>query len=410
MSPSILDRSSRLRVLIIDAASPMHSAPGLERYQADLDRLCDQSLLRQLAPSTGIDFTSNDYLGLASSKRLADALTAAISRGTAIGAGGSRLLRGNTPEHEALESAAARFFHAESTLFFGSGYLANFAVLSTLPQREDLVVIDEFVHASTRDGLRACRAPFVVAHHNDPAAFDEAIRAYRQRGGLGSPWIAVESLYSMDGDRAPLASLAAIADRHDAFLVVDEAHATGVFGPEGRGLAAALEGHPNVIVVHTCSKALGSAGALVTLPRVLAEFLVNRCRPFIFGTAPSPLMAVASLESLAILQEEPERRVRLARLIEHAGSESEAKLGVPGSGSQIQPIIIGEDAATMSAAGTLREQGFDVRGIRPPTVPRGTARLRVSITLNVDERQISQLFEVLAARLRLGPVTPGIAS
>jgi 8-amino-7-oxononanoate synthase len=387
----------------------MRSAPGLDRYQADLDRLCDQSLIRRLAPSAGIDFTSNDYLGLSTSKRLADALTAAISRGTAIGAGGSRLLRGNTPEHEALESAAARFFHAERTLFFGSGYLANFAVLSTLPQREDLVVIDELVHASSRDGLRGCRAPFAVAHHNDPAAFEEAIRAYRRRGGLGFPWIAVESLYSMDGDRAPLASLADIADRHEAFLIVDEAHATGVFGPEGRGLAAALEGRPNVIGVHTCSKALGSAGALVTLPRVLAEFLVNRCRPFIFGTAPSPLMAVASLESLAILQQEPERRGRLARLIDHAGCESRSRLGVPGSGSQIQPIIIGADAATMAAAGRLREQGFDVRGIRPPTVPRGTARLRVSITLNVDEQAISRLFEVLAAQLRPGPVAPGLA-
>ena len=388
----------------------MQSAPGLDRYQADLDRLCDQSLIRTLAPSAGIDFTSNDYLGLAASKRLADALTGAIARGTPIGAGGSRLLRGNTAEHQALEVAAARFFHAERTLFFGSGYLANFAVLSTLPQREDLVIIDEWVHASTRDGLRACRAPFAVARHNDPGAFDDAIRAYRQGGGRGHPWIAVESLYSMDGDRAPLASLAAIADRHEAFLVVDEAHATGVFGPEGRGLSAALEGRPNVIVVHTCSKALGGAGALVTLPRVLAEFLVNRCRPFIFGTAPSPLMAVASLEALAILQDEPERRARLARLIEHAGRESRSKLGTPGSGSQIHPIIIGEDAATMTAASALRERGFDVRGIRPPTVPRGSARLRISITLHVGEVEISRLFDVLAAQLQAGAVAHGLES
>jgi 8-amino-7-oxononanoate synthase len=388
----------------------MESVPALDRYQADLDRLSDQSRLRTLAPRTGIDFTSNDYLGLASSKRLADALAAAISRGTPIGAGGSRLLRGNTAEHEALEAAAARFFRAERTLFFASGYLANFAVLSTLPQRDDLVVIDELVHASTRDGLRACRAPFVVARHNDPASFEDAILTYRAQGGRGHPWIAVESLYSMDGDRAPLDSLAAIADRHEAFLAVDEAHATGVFGPEGRGLAAALEGRRNVIAVHTCSKALGSAGALVTLPRVLADFLVNRCRPFIFGTAPSPLMAVASLESLAILKDEPERRARLARLIDHAACESRSKLGMAGSGSQILPIIIGEDAPAMSAAAALRERGFDVRGIRPPTVPRGTARLRVSVTLNVDERAISDLFHVLAAELQLVPVRYGNAS
>jgi 8-amino-7-oxononanoate synthase len=388
----------------------MQPVAALDRYQADLDRLSGQSRLRALAPRTGIDFTSNDYLGLASSKRLADALTAAIARGTPIGAGGSRLLRGNTAEHEALEAAAAQFFRAERTLFFASGYLANFAVLSTLPQRDDLVVVDEFVHASTRDGLRACRAPHAVARHNDPASFEEAISAYRSRGGRGHPWIAVESLYSMDGDRAPLDSLAAIADRHDAFLAVDEAHATGVFGPEGRGLAAALEGRRNVIVIHTCSKALGGAGALVTLPRILADFLVNRCRPFIFGTAPSPLMAVASLESLAILKEEPERRARLAQLIDHAARESQSKLGTPGSGSQILPLIIGEDGPTMSAAAALQERGFDVRGIRPPTVPAGTARLRISVTLNVDERAISDLFQVLAAELCLAPTVYGDAS
>src|ERR1700683_1008461 len=160
----------------------MESVAALDRYQADLDRRSDQSRLPTPTPRTGIDFTSNDYLGLASSKRLADALTAAISRGTPIGAGGCRLLRGNTAEHEALETAAARFFRAERTLFFGSGYLANFAVFSTLPQRDDVVAIDELVHATPRDGLRACRAPFAVARHNDPESFEEAIRAYRAGG------------------------------------------------------------------------------------------------------------------------------------------------------------------------------------------------------------------------------------
>ncbi|HEX4150625.1 MAG TPA: 8-amino-7-oxononanoate synthase [Steroidobacteraceae bacterium] len=384
--------------------------PALDRYQADLNRLAGQSRLRSLVPREGIDFTSNDYLALATSKRLADAVTAAISAGTSIGAGGSRLLRGNAAEHEALESAAAQFFRAERTLFFASGYLANFAVLATLPQRGDLVVIDEFVHASTRDGLRAGRSPFVEARHNDAGAVDEALRAYRAQGGRGQPWIVMESLYSMDGDRAPLSDLAAIAERHDAFLVVDEAHATGVFGPDGRGLAAMLEGLGNVIVVHTCSKALGCAGALVTLPRVLADFLVNRCRPFIFGTAPSPLMAVAALEALAILKDEPERRARLAQLIGQAGRESRSKFGIPGSGSQVHPIIIGADAPTMAAAAALRAQGFDVRGIRPPTVPPGTARLRVSITLNVDAQSISGLFDLLAAELRHAPAACGNAS
>jgi 8-amino-7-oxononanoate synthase len=381
--------------------------PSLDRYQADLDQLSEQSRLRTLLPRAGIDFSSNDYLGLASCKRLSDAVIAAIAAGTAVGAGGSRLLRGNAIEHERLECAAAGFFGAERSLFFASGYLANFALLSTLPQRGDLVVIDELVHASTRDGLRAGRARFVEAHHNRPGAVEEAIRGYRAEGGRGQVWIVVESLYSMDGDRAPLADLAVMADRHDAFLVIDEAHATGVFGPQGRGLAAGLEGRDNVIVVHTCSKAMGCAGALVSLARILADFLVNRCRPFIFGTAPSPLMAVAAHESIAMLREEPLRRSRLEGLVAEAAHESIRRLGLPASGSQIQPIILGADAPTMAAAAELRAHGFDVRGIRPPTVPRGTARLRISITLNVDSRSIRDMFEVLGACLQRMPIACG---
>lgn len=373
---------------------------ALERYQSALIDLADQSRLRTLEPRSGLDFTSNDYLGLAASERLAAALAAAIARGTPIGAGGSRLLRGNAPEHEELEAAAAAFFHAERMLFFGSGYLANFAMLSTLPQRDDLVIVDEFVHASTREGVRAGRAAMVEAAHNEAHAVEARIRAWRTQGGVGRIWIAVESLYSMDGDRAPLNELAAIADRHEAFLVIDEAHATGVFGPDGRGLSASLEGRPNIIVVHTCSKALGGAGALVSVPRVLCDFLVNRCRPFIFSTAPSPLMAVAALESIRILKDEPQRRERLARLIAYASAESVTRCAVPMSGSQILPVIIGEDRRTMRIAAALRDRGFDVRGVRPPTVPAGTARLRISLTLNVDERAIAGLFDALAGELR----------
>jgi 8-amino-7-oxononanoate synthase len=373
---------------------------ALERYQSALSELADQSRLRTLEPRSGLDFTSNDYLGLAGSERLAGALVAAIARGTPIGAGGSRLLRGNAPEHEELEAAAASFFRAERMLFFSSGYLANFALLSTLPQRDDLVILDEFVHASTREGVRAGRAAMVEVAHNDLHAVEARIRTWRTQGGVGRIWIAVESLYSMDGDRAPLDELAAIADRHEAFLVIDEAHATGVFGPDGRGFSASLEGRHNIVVVHTCSKALGGAGALVSVPRVLRDFLVNRCRPFIFSTAPSPLMAVAALESIRILKNEPERRERLARLVAYASAESIRRCAVPMSGSQILPVIIGEDRRTMRIAAALRDRGFDVRGVRPPTVPAGTARLRISLTLNVDERAIAGLFDALADELR----------
>ena len=190
--------------------------------------------------------------------------SSAIGRGVPVGAGGSRLLRGNHPEHEVLEQEAAQFFGAETALFFGGGFIANTALLSTLPARGDLIVYDELIHASAHEGMRLSKAEVTGgARHNDAQAFDDAIGAWRARGGAGQPWIVVESLYSMDGDRAPIDDLVEIATRRDAMLIVDEAHATGVFGPDGRGLAAHLEGSDNVITLHTCGKALGVMGALV---------------------------------------------------------------------------------------------------------------------------------------------------
>lgn len=376
------------------------TASGLAFYHAALDELAGLSRLRALAPRTGIDFSSNDYLGLAACPRLGGAVAAAIARGTPVGAGGSRLLRGNAPEHEALEARAADFFGAERALYFGSGYLANYALLSTLPQRGDLLVLDGLVHASAHEGARAGRAEFTKVAHNEPAAFEEAVRAWREQGGRGRVWLAVESLYSMDGDRAPLADLAGIADRHGAMLLIDEAHATGLYGPGGCGLAAGFEGRDNVIALHTCGKALGAAGALVSAPRVLCEFLINRCRPFIFSTAPSPLMAAAALEALDILSDEPERRQRFAHLVSVATRAARSTGGATPTGSQILPAIVGRDRDALLLASALQRRGFDVRAVRPPTVPDGTARLRISITLNVDERAINDLFDALAEERR----------
>jgi 8-amino-7-oxononanoate synthase len=210
------------------------------------------------------------------------------------------------------------------------------------------------------------------------------------------PWIAVESLYSMDGDQGPLDDLVTVAERHDAVLMIDEAHATGVFGAGGRGLAAHLDGRPDVITLRTCGKALGCEGALVCAPRIVRDFLVNRGRGFIFSTAPSPLMAAAVRESLQILADEPERRVRLQALMAHA-ERVLTPLGARPTGSQILPLIVGDDARAMALAGELQAAGFDVRGIRPPTVPVGTSRLRISLTLNVDETDIDHLAAALRA-------------
>ena len=376
---------------------------ALDRYEAMLADLSSAGRRRALAPIKGVDFASNDFLGLAGSPELRLAAEAALARGAPLGAGASRLLRGNDPEHEALEEEAAAFFGAEAALFFGGGFMANFALFSTLPQRGDLVVHDALIHASVHDGLRAGRAERRSAAHNDPQAFEDAIRAWRAEGGKGRPWIAVESLYSMDGDRAPLADLMAVADRHDGYLVIDEAHATGVWGPEGRGLGAEFEGRDNVISLHTCGKAMGAQGALLCLPKVLSDFMVNRGRPFIFATAPAPLIAAVCREALRLLRIEPARRRRLQAMAEQANA-AVAKRGLAeASGSQILPVILGGDVRTMTVAAALQAQGFDIRGVRPPTVPEGSSRLRLSLTLNATEADLAALLDALEIAVAAHP-------
>jgi 8-amino-7-oxononanoate synthase len=364
-------------------------------YEVKLAGLHRKSRLRALAPRQGVDFTSNDYLGLADAPRLKAAIAAAIERGVPVGAGGSRLLRGNHPEHEALEAEAASYFGAEKTIYFGSGFAANVALFSALPLRDDLVLHDALIHASVHDGIAAGKAKAVAVPHNQVEAFEREINRWRQAGGKGRPWIAVESLYSMDGDRAPVAALAGLAGRYGGFLVVDEAHATGVFGEGGRGFAAELEGRGNVVALHTCGKALGLSGALLSLPAVLADYLTNRARGFIYSTAPSPLMVAAVREALRMIADEPWRRTRLKELINFAGEQLRSRLGVMPSGSQILPVMIGDNARALRIAARMRDVGFDVRAIRPPTVPEGTARLRISLSLNVDESQISDMIGLL---------------
>jgi 8-amino-7-oxononanoate synthase len=371
-----------------------------EPFEADLQNLEGRGRLRSLRERTGIDFTSNDYLGLAESDELKRAASEAIARGVPVGSGGSRLLRGNHPEHEALEAEAAAYFGAETALYFGGGFVANYAIFSTLPQRGDLVVHDELIHASVHEGLRSSRADHIGVAHNDVDAFDTAIVRWRAAGGKGRPWLSVESLYSMDGDSPDIAGLFAVADRHDAMVVIDEAHATGALGPQGRGLAAAFEGRDNVITLHTCGKALGTVGGFILAPRTIRDFLVNRARPFIFATAPSPLTAAITRAAIEISRTNPERRERLARLVQFAGEELRRRCNLTPSGSQILPVIIGADRAAVAVAASLQRRGFDIRAIRPPTVPEGTARLRIALTLNVNEAIVADLFEALAEDMR----------
>jgi 8-amino-7-oxononanoate synthase len=368
--------------------------------ERDLGSLTVLGRRRSLRANGGLDFASNDYLGFARSVELREAAMDAVNRGVPVGAGGSRLLRGNDPEHGLLEECAAKFFGAESTLYFGSGYSANLCLFATAPQRVDLVVHDEFVHASVHDGLRRGRAEVVRARHNDAQDIDDAIVRWRAGGGSGRPWIAVESLYSMDGDGPDLQELYALAVRREAVLVLDEAHATGVLGSQGRGRAAFLERRENVVTVHTCGKALGTAGALVCGPSVLKNFLVNRGRAFIYSTAPSPLVAAVTRAAIGLCGRSDGRRGQLSQLIECATGAMWRRLGLKSTESHVMPIMVGEDGAADRLAAKLRGRGFDVRAIRPPTVPHGTARLRIALTLNVDAAAIENLFEALAMEMK----------
>jgi 8-amino-7-oxononanoate synthase len=362
----------------------------LSLYADHLEALGAQHSRRSLVPRAGLDFSSNDYLAMAGDPLLAGAIREALERGVPAGSGGSRLLRGNDPEHEALEAEAAAFYGSESALFLSSGFVANSALLSTLPQKDDRIFHDALVHASAHEGMRLARCGRTQVPHNDADGFDRAIADWRRGGGRGRPWIAVESLYSMEGDTAPLDALAAVADRHEAFLLIDEAHATGVFGPEGRGLAWHLQKRENVIVLRTLGKALGCEGALLCCAAVLRDFLINRARGFIFSTAPSPLMAAAARASIRLVAGADGRRAGLRDLWEHAGALL-ARHGARAGGTQILPLILGDDGRTMAIAGRLQAAGFDVRGIRPPTVPAGTSRLRVSLTLNVGRAEVEAL-------------------
>ncbi len=376
---------------------------NLDIYSARLANLERKGRRRKLALAEGLDFSSNDYLGLAAHPRIKAAAEAALQRGVPLGATGSRLLRGNHPEHETLEAEAAKHFSSPRMIYFGSGYMANLAALSTLPQPGDLIVHDDLSHASAHAGIRAGRAEALAARHNDAQSFEDRIRQWRTSGGRGTPWIIVESLYSMDGDQAPLSELLAIAERYDGMLYIDEAHATGVYGSNGAGLASTFSKAENIITLQACGKALGGSGALLGANATLCDYLINRASSFIFTTAPSPLQAAALREALRIQRDQPERRARLFSRIRHANQKI-AALGLPTSGTQIIPVIVGDNERAVRLAAYMQSQGFDIRAIRPPTVPYGTARLRISITLNVDLTDIDHMVETLSHAFRKEPV------
>ncbi len=327
-------------------------------------------------------FSSNNYLGLANHPRLVAAAHESLER-DGLGAGASRLITGTMEAHLEAEAALAAFVRAEAALLFSTGYAANVGALQALAGPSTVVLSDALNHASLIDGARLARAQVRVYRHLDLDHLEALLR--ESRAGADRAIIVTDALFSMDGDLAPLRDLRALADTHDAWLFVDEAHALGVLGPEGRGLSA-REGIVPDVLVGTLGKSFGAAGAFVAGSARLRDLLLHRARSYVFSTAPLPLVARAAKAAAQLVLEADELR---ARVLTHAGrlrTELRARgFEVPESEGPIVPVIVGDPAATMNLSAFLYEAGFLAQGIRPPTVPVGTSRIRlVPIATHAD--------------------------
>ena len=372
-----------------------------DRLAAILSELHSAGLFRQVRLPNGIDLVSNDYLGLAGHPEIAEAMRAALTELPA-GSGGSRLLRGHHEFFERIESRLAQFSGTASALLFGSGYAANIGLVQALVTPDDCIVSDERNHASLIDGIRLTKAETHIYPHQDLRALDSAL----QRSRKGRAIVVTESVFSMDGDLTPLEEVCGIAERRGAAVVVDEAHATGLYGERGSGRVEELGLRERVLAtIHTGGKALGSGGAWVAGSPALCAVMVNRARSFIFSTAPLPVLCAALDAGLQLVAREPERRVevhRKSRLLRRALAAS----GVNAGGeSPIVPIIAGSNDAALALQAGLMDAGFDVRAIRPPSVAPGTARLRVTVRYPVADEDLLRLAREVAHLLGSDPGT-----
>jgi glycine C-acetyltransferase/8-amino-7-oxononanoate synthase len=346
---------------------------------------------------------SNNYLGLADHPRVRGAAAEAAMRWGA-GAGASRLISGNMELHRSLEQRLARFKGCQAALLFGSGYLANTGTIAALAGRGEVVFSDELNHASIVDGCRLSRAETFVYRHRDTEHLAWGLREAAGRGSL----IVTDGVFSMDGDVAPLRELARLARSHGCRLMVDEAHATGAIGPGGRGsvAAAGLSGEVDV-VMGTLGKALGSYGAYVCATRETIDYLVNSARPFIFSTAPPPSVVAAAAAALELIESHPHRVERLqanaATLREALAAEG---LEPGGSKTQIVPVEVGDVERTMELCERALERGVFAQGIRPPTVPAGSSRLRFTVMATHREGELRRAAKLVGAAAREMGIAP----
>jgi 8-amino-7-oxononanoate synthase len=386
------------------------SSSAASPWNADLEKLRERHLFREMPEVSGVpgrhirvrgrtalNFCSNNYLGLAGHPSVISAAGEYASR-YGGGSTASRLIAGNCEPHRQVESFIASWKGTEAALVFGSGYQANVGVLSSLMEKEDLIVSDELNHASIIDGCRLSRAAVAIYPHFDLDCLEHELK----RSGFRRKLVVTESVFSMGGDLAPLREMDSLCNRWGAVLMVDEAHATGVFGPRGQGLAAQLGVVPE-IQMGTLGKAVGASGAYVAGTKDLVDLLINRARSFIYTTAPPPAALGSALAGLSVIMAE-EGAARRERLRDNARRFAQlvtARLGVPCAASHIVPVVIGDSARTMEVSRLCLDNGVFAQGIRVPTVPEGTARIR--FTLMSDhraedlERSVSVLADVLQA-------------
>ncbi|MCA8829730.1 aminotransferase class I/II-fold pyridoxal phosphate-dependent enzyme [Hymenobacter pini] len=371
--------------------TPLH-----QRLQTELAKREDAGTRRRLpAPAALLDFSSNDYLGLSRHPQVRAAVLAAAATLPA-GSTGSRLLSGNSLAAEALEARLATFHGAEAALLFNSGYAANMGFFAAVPRRGDTILYDDASHASVKDGIRGSFATAWSFRHND---LTDLCRKLDR--ATGCVFVAVEALYSMDGDMAPLAELAALCREHSAYLVVDEAHTNGLYGPHGEGLVTELGLEADVFArVLTFGKALGNQGAAVAGPALLRDYLLSTSRPFIYTTALPPLAVAALTAAYAVLPELGPERARLFALSDYLKTRLNAVFGlhVPAASHVIHPVFFPNQpgpAAVRAVAAAAQAAGFDVRAIVSPTVPVGTERLRLIVHSYNSEAEIDRLAAAL---------------
>jgi len=367
---------------------------SLRTYSGMNDRLLND---RPSNNPSSIDFGSNDYLGFAEDPKLKELAFESL-RASALSSSSSRLLPGHHAAHAAAEAYFARFVGAEAALLFNSGYDANTALLTTLPTRHDLILYDDRSHASIYDGVHASLAKSKRFAHNSAADLRRILESIGQI--FGQIFVVLESVYSMDGDIAEVEAIARVAHDYSAILMVDEAHATGVLGMRGEGLVKNTIGRNNsVLTVHTCGKALGAAGAFIAGSRTVVEYLINKARPFIYTTALPPLIPLQLISAIQRLESEgPELVTTLCERSYFLRTELKKSLHrwtVPEGRTPIISILIGADEHALRAARILERLGFQVPAIRPPTVPEGSARLRLNVSLRHHEGDLRRVIDAI---------------